>query len=166
MPELRKDPVTGRWVIIATDRAKRPTDFARATVELHPNRICPFCPGNETKTPPEILVFGRNGSRNLSDWSLRVVPNKFPALRVEGELQREGEGLYDRITGIGAHEVIIESPDHMSTLSTVPEKRVEDLYKISTHTLGVAVTAHERHETLEARLDQLSERVDRLEAKR
>jgi UDPglucose--hexose-1-phosphate uridylyltransferase len=128
VPELRKDPVTGRWVIIATDRAKRPSDFARATVELHPSRICPFCPGNETKTPPEILVFGRNGSRNLSDWSLRVVPNKFPALRVEGELQREGEGLYDKITGVGAHEVIIESPDHMSTLSTVPEKRVEDLF--------------------------------------
>jgi UDPglucose--hexose-1-phosphate uridylyltransferase len=128
LPELRKDPITGRWVIIATDRAKRPTDFVRESFEPKGGRICPFCPGHETKTPPEILAFGREGSRTLSEWTLRVVPNKFPALRVEGELTREGEGLYDKITGIGAHEVIIESPDHMSTLATMPEKRVEDLF--------------------------------------
>jgi UDPglucose--hexose-1-phosphate uridylyltransferase len=64
----------------------------------------------------------------MAQWTLRVVPSKFPALRVEGELTREGEGLYDKITGVGAHEVIIESPDHMATLSTMPEKRVEDLF--------------------------------------
>ena len=128
LPELRKDPITGRWVIIATDRAKRPTDFVRESFEPKGGRICPFCPGHETKTPPEILAFGREGSRTLSEWTLRVVPNKFPALRVEGELTREGEGLYDKITGIGAHEVIIESPDHLSTLATMPEKRVEDLF--------------------------------------
>ena len=128
MPELRKDPITGRWVIIATDRAKRPSDFTRHSYRPKGGRICPFCPGNETKTPPELLAFGRNGSRNLAEWTLRVVPNKFPALRVEGELTREGEGLYDKISGVGAHEVIIETPDHMATLSTVPEKRVEDLF--------------------------------------
>jgi UDPglucose--hexose-1-phosphate uridylyltransferase len=128
LPELRKDPITGRWVIVATDRAKRPSDFTRESYEPKGGRFCPFCPGNETKTPPELLVFGRNGSRNLADWTLRVVPNKFPALRVEGDLTREGEGLYDKITGVGAHEVIIETPDHMSTLSTMPEKRVEDLF--------------------------------------
>jgi UDPglucose--hexose-1-phosphate uridylyltransferase len=128
VPELRKDPITGRWVIVATDRAKRPSDFARQSFAPSAGRICPFCPGFETKTPPEILTFGRNGSGRQSEWSLRVIPNKFPALRVEGELNREGDGLYDKITGIGAHEVIIETPDHMGTLSTVPEKRVEDLF--------------------------------------
>lgn len=128
VPELRKDPITGRWVIIASDRSKRPTDFSRQSFAPKGGRVCPFCPGNETKTPPEILVFGRNGSSDLSEWTLRVVPNKFPVLRVEGELSRQGDGLYDRISGVGAHEVIIETPDHMSTLSTVPEKRVEDLF--------------------------------------
>ncbi len=128
MPELRKDPITGRWVIIATDRAKRPTDFSRDQVTLLGAANCPFCPGHEHKTPPEVLAF-RNGSRpNEPGWSLRVVPNKFPALRVEGELSREGEGLYDKMNGVGAHEVIVESPEHVISLGDLPEKRVEDLF--------------------------------------
>ncbi len=128
MPELRKDPITGRWVIIATDRAKRPADFAREQVIPHGSRFCPFCPGHESKTPPEVLAYRPSGPPNSEGWTLRVVPNKFPALRVEGELQREGDGLYDKMTGIGAHEVIIETPDHMATLSDVEEKRIEDLF--------------------------------------
>ena len=128
MPELRKDPITGRWVIIATDRAKRPADFAREQVIPQGGRFCPFCPGHESKTPPEVLAYRANGVANGPGWTLRVVPNKFPALRVEGELQREGEGLYDKMSGIGAHEVIIETPDHMATLSDVEEKRIEDLF--------------------------------------
>lgn len=128
MPELRKDPITGRWVIIATDRAKRPADFAREQVIPHGSRFCPFCPGHESKTPPEVLAYRPSGGPNNDGWTLRVVPNKFPALRVEGELQREGDGLYDKMSGIGAHEVIIETPDHMATLSDVEEKRIEDLF--------------------------------------
>jgi UDPglucose--hexose-1-phosphate uridylyltransferase len=128
LPELRKDPITGRWVIIATDRAKRPADFAREQVIPHGSRFCPFCPGHESKTPPEVLAYRPSGVPNSDGWTLRVVPNKFPALRVEGELQREGDGLYDKMTGIGAHEVIIETPDHMATLSDVEEKRIEDLF--------------------------------------
>ena len=128
MPELRKDPITGRWVIIATDRAKRPADFAREQVVPQGGRFCPFCPGHESKTPPEVLAYRPSGGANGPGWTLRVVPNKFPALRVEGELQREGEGLYDKMSGIGAHEVIIETPDHMATLSDVEEKRIEDLF--------------------------------------
>lgn len=128
MPELRKDPITGRWVIIAIDRAKRPADFAREQVVPQGGRFCPFCPGHESKTPPEVLAYRPSGGANGPGWTLRVVPNKFPALRVEGVLQREGEGLYDKMTGIGAHEVIIETPDHMATLSDVEEKRIEDLF--------------------------------------
>ena len=128
MPELRKDPVTGRWVIIATDRAKRPTDFVREKVQIRGSGFCPFCYGNERKTPPEILAYRSDGSgQNTPGWSLRCVPNKFPALGIEGTLNRQGEGLYDKMNGIGAHEVIIETPDHKLTLATMPVRRVEEV---------------------------------------
>ncbi|MGH9862599.1 MAG: galactose-1-phosphate uridylyltransferase [Candidatus Acidiferrales bacterium] len=128
MPELRKDPIIGRWVIIATERAKRPVDYAAEPVVIQAGKFCPFCYGNEDKTPPEIIAYRSNGTpANTPGWSLRVVPNKFPALGIEGELERTGEGLFDRISGIGAHEVIIESPEHQATLAQLPEKRVEDV---------------------------------------
>lgn len=128
MPELRKDPITGRWVIIATDRARRPVDFVRERVVPTGGRICPFCPGLEAKTPPEILAYRESGAANQPGWTLRVVANKFPALRVEGDLNKQGEGLYDRMNGVGAHEVIIETPDHMSSLSELGEKHVADVF--------------------------------------
>lgn len=115
-------------MIISTDRAKRPEDFAREHVVPKGGRFCPFCPGNESKTPPEILAYRQTGEPNSPGWTLRVVPNKFPALRVEGELNRQGDGLYDKMTGIGAHEVLIETPDHMKTLAELEEKRIEDLF--------------------------------------
>jgi UDPglucose--hexose-1-phosphate uridylyltransferase len=128
LPELRKDPITGRWVIIATERAKRPSDFVRERVEIHGSGFCPFCYGNETKTPPEIIAYRNDGSsRNTPGWSLRVVPNKFPALGIEGGLNRQGEGLFDKMNGLGAHEVIIETPDHQKTLAMLPQRQIEDV---------------------------------------
>ncbi|MEW5978393.1 MAG: galactose-1-phosphate uridylyltransferase [Acidobacteriota bacterium] len=128
MPELRKDPITGRWVIIATDRGKRPMDFVSTSVRLK-GGFCPFCYGNEDKTPPEILSYRSDGSlRNSPGWRLRVVPNKFPALGIEGGLGRQGEGLFDKMNGIGAHEVIIETPDHSANLATMSEEAVEDVF--------------------------------------
>ncbi len=124
MPELRKDPVTGRWVIIATDPARRFSDFVRTRPTVSPDGDCPYCSGHEDKTAPEILSY-RDAN---NQWTLRVVPNKFPALRVEEMLDRAGEGLYDRMTGVGAHEIVIESPDHKLSLAQLPEKRVEDLF--------------------------------------
>jgi UDPglucose--hexose-1-phosphate uridylyltransferase len=127
MPDLRKDPITGRWVIIATDRAKRPTDFVRESPKTS-GGFCPFCYGNESKTPPEILSYRSDGSApNTPGWVVRVVPNKFPALGIEGDLGRKGEGLFDKMNGIGAHEVIIETPEHTATLGTLADKRVEDV---------------------------------------
>lgn len=128
MPELRKDPITDRWVIISTDRARRPSDFVRETVPVKGSgRFCPFCPGNEGKTPPEVLAYRNGGGANQPGWSLRVVPNKFPVLGIEGELEREGEGLFDKMQGIGAHEVLIESPEHALSLTELNEKSIEQI---------------------------------------
>lgn len=128
MPELRKDPVTDRWVIIASERSRRPTDFVREPLPTVPSgRICPFCPGNESKTPPEVLAYRNGTAANQKGWSLRVVPNKFPVLGIEGQLNREGEGIFDKMQGIGAHEVIIETPDHALSTAELSEKAIEQL---------------------------------------
>ena len=127
MPELRKDPITGRWVIIATDRAKRPSDFIRQPVPPARQGVCPFDYGNERKTPPEVLAYRNSGGRDEPGWRVRVVPNKFPVLGIEGELSRQGEGMYDKMNGIGAHEIIIETPDHSATLGDMPERQIEEV---------------------------------------
>src|ERR1700739_3298757 len=102
MPELRKDPIVGRWVIIATDRAKRPV--AQKIEPLAPaGTFCPFCEGNENNTPHEILAYrDRNTRYNEKGWRVRVVPNKFPALQIEGGLNKRGDGIYAKVNGIGA----------------------------------------------------------------
>lgn len=127
MRELRKDPITGRWVIIAAERGKRPTDFVGSSIQMR-GGFCPFCYGNEDHTPSEILCYRSDGgASNTPGWMLRVVPNKYPALGIEGSLNRQGEGLFDKMNGIGAHEVIIETPDHNASLATLSEQAVEDV---------------------------------------
>ncbi len=129
MPELRRDPIVGRWVIISTDRGARPRDFMPCEPVRHSTTsLCPFCPGQERLTPKEIMAYRHNGSEpNLPGWTVRVVPNKFPALQVEGDMGREGVGMYDRMNGIGAHEVIIETDDHKQFLADLSPKRIEDV---------------------------------------
>ncbi len=110
MPQFRKDPINGRWVIVNAE-SPRLTFPPRTSVKS--SKVCPFCPGNESLTPPEIASYqmrGSYGGRN--SWQVRVIPNKFPALRIEESAERRGAGIYDRIGGFGAHEVIIENPDH------------------------------------------------------
>jgi UDPglucose--hexose-1-phosphate uridylyltransferase len=127
MPELRKDPVTGRWVIIATERAKRPSQYTKLDEELK-GGFCPFCPGNERSTPPEVLSYRPTSTPKDSEgWWLRVVPNKFPALLVEGNLKRSGQGMYDRMTGYGAHEVVVESSSHDQTIADLPEDQIQEI---------------------------------------
>ncbi|MFQ5509728.1 MAG: galactose-1-phosphate uridylyltransferase [Leptospirillia bacterium] len=116
MPEFRQDPVTSRWVIIASERGRRPSDFAPAPLQTGDD-FCPFCPGNEGFTPPEIHSLRKDGEKA---WDLRVIPNKFPVLQVEGNLDREGDGLYDKMNGLGAHEVIIETPEHHLEMAHLP----------------------------------------------
>jgi UDPglucose--hexose-1-phosphate uridylyltransferase len=126
MPELRKDPVTGLWVIISTERRKRPSAFRLTHVAARADIVCPFCEGNEEYTPREVLSYRSNGAAaNGPGWDVRVVPNKFPALEVEGGLDRQGDGLFDKMNGVGAHEVIIETPKHDADLATLPAMAIE-----------------------------------------
>ena len=120
MPELRRDPIIGRWVIISTERAKRPSDLVVEKRVKSRSSFCPLCPGNEDKTPPEVFaVRDPNTGKDMPGWTLRVVPNKFPALVTEGSVKKRAEGIYDKMNGFGAHEVIIETPDHDATCSTL-----------------------------------------------
>ena len=127
MPELRWGPLRRRWVIVAPERGKRPSDFrAQPQPSAEAPSGCPFCPGNEHLTPPEIArVPGPDG------WAVRVVPNKFPALVDYPALELERDGLFRRAAGRGTHEVIIDSPDHHRDLDRLPLEQVErvvDMY--------------------------------------
>jgi UDPglucose--hexose-1-phosphate uridylyltransferase len=127
MSELRKDPILGRWVIIATERAKRPMT-PKSEVFVPGSGMCPFCAGQEQNTPFEILAYrDRNTRANEPGWRVRVVPNKFPALHVEGDLHKRGEGVYDKMHGIGAHEVIIECPFHEVSMANLSEENIREV---------------------------------------
>ncbi|MCP5104625.1 MAG: galactose-1-phosphate uridylyltransferase [bacterium] len=129
MPELRKDPVTGNWVVLSPERKMRPQFYSGSGAnELTPEN-CPFCAGNESMTPPEIdAVRDKNSRADQRGWHLRVVPNKFPALRVEGEPGKRAEGFYDKMNGIGAHEVIIETDSHTKGMDELGEEEVTDVF--------------------------------------
>lgn len=128
MPELRKDPIIGRWVIISTERGKRPSSFGSVSTRVNPS-MCPFCPGREEHTPPEIISY-RSGDteRNRPGWRVRVFANKYPALRIEGSMNREPKGLYDKMNGIGAHEVIVETADHNRDIVDLSDEEVRDVF--------------------------------------
>src|SRR5262245_9861743 len=126
MPELRKDPVSGRWVVIAPDRQKRPNDFRIERASVLGAESCPFCPGHESMTPPEVLAYRPKGEpADGGGWDVRVVPNKIPALCFGGTPDPQTEGLLERMNGVGAHEVIIESPEHSKTLAMMSESEIE-----------------------------------------
>src|ERR1700694_3314361 len=120
MPQLRKDPVVDRWVVIAPERADRPNALLRPQPERD-GEICPFCPGHESMTPPAVLV--RNGGDN--GWTLRVVPTRYPALRTEVQMARAGHGLFDSMAGVGAHEVVIETSHHTRPLADLDTAAIE-----------------------------------------
>ncbi|HXK48414.1 MAG TPA: galactose-1-phosphate uridylyltransferase [Deltaproteobacteria bacterium] len=128
MSELRKDPVVERWVIIADDALRSPSIRTRAD-KVDPGILCPFCPGNEYLCPPEILSNRpESGSPGDPGWNLRVIPNRSPVLMVEEELGRMGEGLYDKITGVGANEIFIETPVHDVRQSLMAQTQLENLF--------------------------------------
>ncbi|HVH89834.1 MAG TPA: galactose-1-phosphate uridylyltransferase [Candidatus Acidoferrum sp.] len=121
MPEFRKDPTVDRWVIIATERAKRPIRREGSDTAL-----CPFCAGNENMTPPEVLVFRDVGDPSrLPNWTVRVVPNKYPALVPDGSRLETTNEIYEARSGTGTHEVIIESPHHVTDVTLLNENQFE-----------------------------------------
>jgi UDPglucose--hexose-1-phosphate uridylyltransferase len=125
MPEFRQNMVSKEWVIIATERAKRPDQFLQKKEKRNPlpshQKDCPFCPGNESMTPPPVFSIERNGS-----WSLRVVPNKFAALQSHLTTERKHEGRFLKADGFGMAEVIIESPFHNRTIATMDLEEVHN----------------------------------------
>ena len=126
MHELRRCPLTRRWTVIAPARVRRPDVFHLGT-DPDPEALDPFESGNESSTPGEILAYRKAGTpADAEGWSLRVVPNKFPALSVEGDLDPQAVGLYDRMSGVGAHEVIIECPHHESRTAKLSADAVRD----------------------------------------
>jgi len=127
MPELRKDPIVGRWVIIATERGKRPSDFVSEKKEPG-DRFCALCAGNEAKTPPEVYALRPEGSPpNTPGWRLRVVKNKFPALIADERLEQTSTGVFEWMSGVGDHEVIIETPRHNIRLFDLAVEEVTDV---------------------------------------
>ncbi len=131
MPEIRQNFITKEWVIFAPERSKRPEEFRtkKEKKEIPSySSTCPFCPGNEYQTPPELFSIRKDGN-----WIVRVVPNKFPALEREGEKIRSLKGIKRSITGVGIHEVLIESPLHNLSIPFMDEKQiltVLETYKI------------------------------------
>ncbi len=124
MPELRQEPVAGNWVIIATERAKRPENFSQVEKgETSSDTVCPFCYGNEQLTPPEVMAYRPPDTQPDSPgWKVRVVPNKFPAFVFEEALEKEKRGMYSFMNAPGTHEVIINSPDHCKSLALLSNR--------------------------------------------
>ncbi len=124
MPELRRDPIIGRWVIIAVERARRPKGM-RISPSAAGEKECPFCEGKEGMTPQEIFAIRREGTAaNTRGWQVRVVPSRTPFLKIEGEITHRGKGLYDVINGVGAHEVIVETPQHIENIADLDEVQI------------------------------------------
>jgi len=136
--EIRKDYLLDRWVIIAGERAKRPTDFrAKTSADETETKTknCPFCPGNEKMTPPAVLLYlpnnngirkdtDHNGERR-KDWLVRCIPNLYPALTSRRPVALTSNETFKRIDGVGVHEVIIESPRHTEHPNEAPLEQIE-----------------------------------------
>src|SRR5271157_2205487 len=126
MAELRREPVTRMWVVVTTDHPKGPSDYLPFKPPYRVQEAedpCPFCPGNEKMTPQETYSLRGDGGR----WSVRVVPNKFPFFRIEGDYDRRPEGMYDVMEAIGAHEIVVEAPEHEQGLATMEPRQIEKI---------------------------------------
>lgn len=127
MSELRQNLATKEWFVIATERAKRPKDFKKEKVDredIPRSPKCPFCPGNEDKTPmPALEIFQGD------QWLIRSVPNKFSAFQPQGDRERIAQGIYRKMNGVGIHEVIIESPLHNHHYHIMTDDHLEQIVK-------------------------------------
>lgn len=139
MPQLRKDPIIGRWVIIAAERSKRPQDF-KAIGFSPPEKECPFCKGKEQLTPPEMYSL----KDDKGNWRVRVVPSVKPFLNNEPDLWKKGKGPYDLINGLGRHEVVVETPQHIRNIADLNVENIRDVF----FTYGERIKAIEKDERI------------------
>ena len=174
--EIRRDPITGRTVVIDRAPFKRRSDFDLEPARLHPiaqkprdggpldevPAACPLCEGREGEAGPEILAWREGGPANVPGWSVRVIANRSPILRIEGGMEVRAAGLFETRDGLGAHEVIVETPLHDQPLHQLdPDRlwrvlwawrtRLQDLRRDSRFTSVVIVKNHGR--AAGARLD-------------
>ncbi|MDP2924209.1 MAG: galactose-1-phosphate uridylyltransferase [Candidatus Omnitrophota bacterium] len=130
MPDIRKDPIVARWVVVNVEEPYLPKDYDIAPFVWKGEKDCSFCQGNEHLTPPEIEAISEGWrAPNTSGWKVRVVPNKFPALIIEGDLDKHAVGIYDMSNGVGAHEVIIDSPHHFKGIPEFTDLETEYMLK-------------------------------------
>lgn len=124
---IRRDPIMDRWVVFAEGRSQRPSDFDSKSKPQRNNNECPFCPGRESETPPEIVADRNEGSApNTPGWSLRVFENRYPAFGGDAPgSEMQPSGLFQQVTGIGRQEVIVETPDHNACFRNYPQDRME-----------------------------------------
>jgi len=141
---MRKDAITGDWVIIAAERGKRPQDFT-VTDQQAKGGDCVFCYGNEHKTPPEVLGWRPgSGKPDSPGWTVRVFPNKYPAVARKGSPVPEGTGTLQAMAAVGVHEVIVDTPDHFRSLGMMKDTQAEqvllaiaDRYRALSKTPGI-----------------------------
>jgi len=130
MPEWRKDPIIERWVVIAPNRGARPHDVAHATTARSAGP-CPFCEGNEEETTQEIAACRESGTQeNGPGWRVRVVPNKYPALTLNEATPPSGDAFHQAMPGLGAHEVIVESPRHVRGIVDLSEDHFREVLEV------------------------------------
>ncbi len=151
--ELRRDYILDRWVVIAPQRRKRPSDFLEAKGSVVERTVCPFCSGNEQLTPPAKLVYLRDGEdvrKTVEDgesrhknWIIRCIPNLYPAFSTpddqKPELEFKSTDLQKSMKALGFHEVLIESPlhdEHPSTARKFQLKLVINAIKDRFHYLS------------------------------
>jgi len=129
MPEIRQNIATKEWVVISTERAKRPEDFKSVKekkVLPEYSEKCPFCPGNEHMTPYENFVV----KDEFGKWKIRVIPNKYPAVVPEGTVEYSMEGIKRKVSGVGSAEVMIESNKHNMIIPFMSEKDLEQVISV------------------------------------
>lgn len=124
MSELRRDPIIGQWVVFTGAGQKKGQEHIQQNTMTH----CPFCPGNEASTPAALLVYRQNSDKSKG-WQVRVIPNKFPVLEIEGSIQKQGIGMYDKMNGIGANEIIIEAPGHFRDISELSIDNISNVIR-------------------------------------
>jgi len=150
LSQLRLNPLTGRWVTIATERSVRPVDFAprQLPIEADPSRPCPFCPGNEGSTPPALETYAPGG-----EWQVRVVPNLFPAFSGEGPMTVSNLGpVFTQATASGIHDVLVLCPDHDKEWADLDEAEAG----LVMAALRDRIEEHARHRNVRATLGILN----------